>query len=45
MELHIQNLTKEYRRGRRAVENLSLEISNGMFGLLGPDGAGKKGVR
>ena len=41
MDLHIQNLTKEYRRGKRAVENLSMELTNGMFGLLGPNGAGK----
>ncbi len=41
MELHIQNLTKEYHRGKLAVENLSLELTNGMFGLLGPNGAGK----
>jgi ABC-2 type transport system ATP-binding protein len=41
MELHIQNLTKEYRRGKRAIEDLCLEINNGMFGLLGPNGAGK----
>lgn len=41
MELHIQDLTKEYRRGKRAVENISMELGNGMFGLLGPNGAGK----
>lgn len=41
MELNIQRLTKEYRRGKRAVENLSVELTNGMFGLLGPNGAGK----
>ncbi len=41
MELHIQDLTKQYYRGKRAVENLSLELTNGMFGLLGPNGAGK----
>ncbi len=41
MELHIQSLMKEYRRGKRAVENLSMELANGMFGLLGPNGAGK----
>lgn len=41
MEIHIQNLTKEYHRGKRVVENLSLELANGLFGLLGPNGAGK----
>ena len=38
MELTIQNLTKEYGRGKRAVENLSLELTNGIFGPLGPNG-------
>lgn len=41
MELIIQNLTKAYRREFRAIDDLSLELSNGMFGLLGPNGAGK----
>ena len=41
MELKVQNLIKEYRQGKRAISDLSLEISNGMFGLLGPNGAGK----
>ena len=41
MQLHIQRLTKEYRRGKRAIENISVDLSNGMFGLLGPNGAGK----
>lgn len=41
MELSIRNLTKEYKRGKPAIENISLELQNGMFGLLGPNGAGK----
>jgi len=41
MKLSIRNLTKEYKRGKPAIEDLSLEIQNGMFGLLGPNGAGK----
>lgn len=41
MELSIKNLTKEYKRGKPAIENISLELQNGMFGLLGPNGAGK----
>lgn len=41
MELHIQSLTKEYRRGKPAIENISVQLTNGMFGLLGPNGAGK----
>jgi ABC-type multidrug transport system ATPase subunit len=41
MELHIFDLTKEYRHGKRAIENLCIDLTNGMFGLLGPNGAGK----
>jgi len=39
--LSIQNLSKTYENGTKAIDNLSLEITNGMFGLLGPNGAGK----
>jgi ABC-type multidrug transport system ATPase subunit len=39
--LKIQNLDKTYANGVHALDNVSLEISNGMFGLLGPNGAGK----
>ncbi len=39
--LSIQQLTKVYSNGVKAVDNLSLEIGPGMFGLLGPNGAGK----
>ena len=41
MNLKITNLTKTYRKGKCAIDNLSLELKNGMFGLLGPNGAGK----
>lgn len=41
MELHIQNLTKVYPNGVKALNNISITIANGMFGLLGPNGAGK----
>jgi ABC-2 type transport system ATP-binding protein len=41
MELRISDLTKEYRRGKPAVESISLAMGNGVFGLLGPNGAGK----
>jgi ABC-2 type transport system ATP-binding protein len=39
--LSIQNLTKTYPGGVRALRGVSLEIPPGMFGLLGPNGAGK----
>ena len=39
--LSIQQLTKVYSNGVKAVDNLNLEIGPGMFGLLGPNGAGK----
>jgi ABC-type multidrug transport system ATPase subunit len=41
MELQIENLSKQYRNGTRALQNVSLTIPQGMFGLLGPNGAGK----
>lgn len=42
--LSIQNLSKTYPNGVKALDNVSLEISNGMFGLLGPNGAGKSSL-
>jgi ABC-2 type transport system ATP-binding protein len=47
--IEIKNVTKEYIRGgilskrkvSRGVENLSLDISSGAYGLLGINGAGK----
>ncbi len=41
MELIISNLTKTYPNGVVALNNVSLRISSGMFGLLGANGAGK----
>lgn len=41
MELTIQNLSKSYANGVKALDNVSLTIESGMFGLLGPNGAGK----
>lgn len=41
MELHIQNLSKTYPNGVKALDDVSLTIPRGMFGLLGPNGAGK----
>jgi ABC-2 type transport system ATP-binding protein len=41
MELRIQNLSKTYANGVKALNNVSLTIPCGMYGLLGPNGAGK----
>lgn len=41
MQLTIQNLSKTYPNGVKALDGVSLTISSGMFGLLGPNGAGK----
>lgn len=40
MEITIENLSKNY-GNKIALNNLSLNISSGMFGLLGANGAGK----
>jgi ABC-type multidrug transport system ATPase subunit len=40
-DLVIENLSKTYPNGVRALQNVSLRIPAGMFGLLGPNGAGK----
>jgi len=41
VKLEIQNLSKVYPNGNRALDDVSLTIESGMFGLLGPNGAGK----
>lgn len=41
MNITIENLSKIYKQGTRALNNVNLEIESGMFGLLGPNGAGK----
>ena len=41
MKLTINNLSKTYNNGVKALDNVNLEIGTGMFGLLGPNGAGK----
>ncbi len=41
MRLEIDNLSKTYANGVRALDQVSLTVPPGMFGLLGPNGAGK----
>jgi ABC-2 type transport system ATP-binding protein len=41
MELKIDNISKTYPNGVKALVNVSLTIPTGMYGLLGPNGAGK----
>jgi len=41
MDLRIENLSKTYPNGVRALDNVTLTIPCGMYGLLGPNGAGK----
>lgn len=42
--LVIKNLTKTYPNGVKALNGINLEITNGMFGLLGANGAGKSSL-
>lgn len=44
MKLVIENLTKTYKNGVKAIDDLNIEIGTGMFGLLGPNGAGKSSL-
>jgi len=41
LQLRIDNLSKTYPNGVKALDNVSLDIPHGMYGLLGPNGAGK----
>jgi ABC-type multidrug transport system ATPase subunit len=40
-QLRIENLSKTYKNGVKALDNVTLTIPCGMYGLLGPNGAGK----
>lgn len=42
--LEIQNISKTYSNGVKALNNINLSIGSGMFGLLGPNGAGKSSL-
>lgn len=41
MNVQIENLSKTYPNGVKAMDTVNLNIHTGMFGLLGPNGAGK----
>lgn len=41
MKLECIGLTKEYKRGVKALDAFGGQFSNGVYGLLGPNGAGK----
>jgi len=41
MNLKIENISKTYPNGVQALQDVSLSVSTGMFGLLGANGAGK----
>ncbi len=42
--LKIENLSKTYDNGVRALDRINLDIPKGMFGLLGRNGAGKSSL-
>lgn len=42
--LILRNISKTYSNGVRALDDISLELGNGMFGLLGRNGAGKSSL-
>jgi ABC-type multidrug transport system ATPase subunit len=44
MELHIDQVSKRYKRNFLAVDQVSLRFQPGVIGLLGPNGAGKSSL-
>jgi ABC-2 type transport system ATP-binding protein len=44
IELRIENLSKTYSNGVKALDNVSLTNPPGMYGLLGSNGAGKSSL-
>lgn len=41
MSIHIEDLTVRFKNGVTAIDHADLDIPNGIFGLLGENGAGK----
>lgn len=44
MQIRIEDLSKTYPNGKKALNGINLEIENGMFGLLGPNEIGRAHV-
>ncbi len=44
MLLSLQNVSKTYNNGVKALDDVTIDIKAGMFGLLGPNGAGKSSL-
>lgn len=41
MLLELKNISKSYKKGKRALDDINAELSPGIYGLLGANGAGK----
>lgn len=41
MKVELTELTKSYKKGKRALDQFSAVLTPGVYGLLGPNGAGK----
>ena len=41
MELKIENISKSYKKGKKALCDFSVTLNTGVYGLLGANGAGK----
>ena len=45
MSIHIEDLTVRFKNSVTAIDHADLDIPNGIFGLLGENGAGKTTAR
>ncbi len=41
MELRIKNISKTYGKSKKALCNVDISLTPGIYGLLGPNGSGK----